>query len=95
MDNSRTFTVVVCGAVTGAAFAFLFFTDRGRRLRRQIEPALDDFSHELSSLRSTAQKAASVATEGWQLLTDAIGETETRYAAGSRQPMPRHQSSPF
>ena len=33
----------------------------GRRLRRQIEPALEDFARELSGFRSTIQKAVGVA----------------------------------
>jgi hypothetical protein len=70
---------------------YLFFTDRGRELRRQIEPALDDIARELNSFRGTVQRAAGVASEGWKLLNDALGE--------GGQPPPRysgsHQTSPF
>src|SRR5437588_429418 len=41
MDN-RALAATVAGAVIGGAAGYLFFTDRGRALRRQIEPALDD-----------------------------------------------------
>jgi len=47
------------------------FTDRGRRLRRQFEPALEDFSRELMSFRTTVQKASGVASDGWKLLNEA------------------------
>jgi hypothetical protein len=71
---------------------YLFFTRQGRSLRRQIEPALDDLARELSQLRGTAHKVADVASEGWKLLTDTLGET-------GPQPPPRyptlHQTSPF
>jgi gas vesicle protein len=90
VDN-RAVTATVVGAVIGGVVGYLFFTDRGRSLRRQIEPALDDISRELHSFRATVQKAAGVANEGWKLLNDALGE-------GGHQP-PRypgtHQSSPF
>jgi hypothetical protein len=91
MNNSRAVAATVVGAVIGGVAGYLFFTDAGRAVRRQIEPALDDFSRELMSFRSTVQKAAGVANEGWKLLNDTLGE-------GGNQP-PRypgtHQTSPF
>ena len=66
MDN-RALAATVAGAVIGGAAGYLFFTDRGRALRRQIEPALDDIARELISFRATVQKAAGVANEGWKI----------------------------
>ena len=90
MDNSRAVAATVVGAVLGGLAGYLFFTDHGRTVRRQIEPALEDFSRELMSFRATVQKAAAVANEGWTLLNDALGESEQP----SRYTGPR-QSSPF
>jgi len=89
MDNSREMAVTLAGAAVGAAAAFLFFTERGRSLRRQIEPALDNLARELNSFRATVQKASGVASEGWKLLNEAIGEpgTSPRY--------PGRQTAPF
>ena len=90
MDNSRAITATVVGGVIGGVAGYLFFTDHGRYVRRQIEPALEDISRELNSFRITVQKAAGVATEGWQLLNDALGDRgqqTLRY--------PNHQTSPF
>jgi len=89
MDKSREMTVALVGAAVGAAAAYLFFTESGRRLRRQIEPALDSLSRELNSFRTTVQKANGVANEGWKLLNDALGEpgTSSRY--------PGRQTAPF
>jgi hypothetical protein len=92
MDNSRAVAATLVGAVIGGMAGYLFFTEHGRWLRRQLEPALEDFSRELMSFRSTVQKAAGVANEGWKLLNDALGE-------GGQPPPPRYaaprQSSPF
>jgi len=88
-DNSKAVAASVVGAVIGGMAGYLFFTEAGRRLRREIEPALDDIAHELNSFRSTVAKAAGVASEGWKLLNEAIGE-DTR----TRLPSP-HQTSPF
>jgi len=89
MNNSREIAATLVGAAIGGVAGYLFFTDRGRSVRRQIEPALDDFARELISFRSTVQKATGVASEGWKLLNDALGENE---------PAPKYpgrQSSPF
>jgi len=89
MGNSRAVTASIVGAVIGGVAGYLFFTNEGRRLRRQIEPALEDFARELNSFRSTLAKAAGVASESWKLLNDAMGEgqPQARYA-GARQTSP-------
>ena len=89
MNNSRELAATLVGAVIGGVAGYLFFTEHGRSVRRQIEPALEDFSRELMSFRTTVQKAAGVASEGWQLLNDALGDTETV------PKFPGRQTSPF
>jgi gas vesicle protein len=91
-EKSHAVMATIVGAIVGGVAGYLFFTDHGRSLRRQMEPALEDVARELNSFRATVQKAAGVANEGWRLLNDALGE------AGG-QPPPRypgtHQTSPF
>jgi len=89
MNNSRELAATLVGAVIGGIAGYLFFTDRGRSFRRQIEPALEDFSRELISFRTTVQKATGVASEGWKLVNDALGET------GPAPRFPGRQTSPF
>ena len=91
VDNSRVVVTAVVGAFIGGLAAYLFFTDEGRRVRRSIEPALDDIARELNSFRITVQKAAGVAGEGWKLLNDALGEQATP----PRRFPTAHQTSPF
>jgi hypothetical protein len=88
-DNSRAVAATIVGAVIGGFAGYLFFTDQGRRLRRSIEPALDDIARELIAFRSTVQKAVGVAHEGWKLLDEALGEgprPAQRYPAGQTSP---------
>ena len=89
MDNSRVIAATLVGAVVGGVAGYLFFTDHGRSVRRQIEPALEDFSRELTSFRATVQKATGMASEGWKMLNEALGESRpaARY--------PGRQTSPF
>lgn len=90
-DDSRAVAATVVGAVLGGLAGYLFFSDRGRALRRQIEPALDDIARELDSFRGTVTRAAGVAGEGWKMLNEALGESPTH---SSRYANP-HQTTPF
>ena len=89
-DNSRTIAATITGAVIGGVAGYFLFTEQGKAFRRQIEPALDDFTRELDSFRQTIQKAAGVAGQGWRLLNEAMdsGSQNTRYPT-------THQSAPF
>jgi hypothetical protein len=91
-DSSRAVAATIAGAVIGGMAGYLFFTDNGRRMRRSFEPALEDIARELNSFRGTVQKAAGVASEGWRLLNDAMGEGSD---AGARRFPTAHQTSPF
>jgi len=89
--EDKAVIATVVGAVIGGAAGYLFFTERGRQFRRPLEPALADLARELNSFRGTVQRAAGVASEGWKLLNDALGEGRT---SPSQFPG-AHQSSPF
>ena len=80
----------ITGAVLGGIAGYFFFTERGRELRRQLEPALDDCLRELNSFRVTVEKAVGVAHDGWKLLNEAMepGSQNTRYPS-------TNQTSPF
>jgi gas vesicle protein len=89
-DNSRAWAATITGAVIGGVAGYFFFTERGRALRKQLEPALDDFARELAGFSGTIVKAAGVANEGWKLLS----ETMESGSQSSRYPT-THQTSPF
>ena len=89
--GDRAMAAITAGAVLGAIIGYMFFTERGRAMRRQIEPALDDMARELSHFRATVQKAAGVANEGWKLINETLGDASTQ---SSRYANP-HQTSPF
>ena len=82
-DRSRVLAATMLGAVAGGALGYLYLTDSGRRLRIQIEPKLDDFMRELSSVRGTVEKARTAANEGWRSLSDIAGSggTHGRWSA--------------
>ncbi len=86
-DKSRAVAAMSAGAVLGALAGYMLFTEKGRAFRRQLEPALEDIVRELGHFRGTVTKAAGVASEGWKLLNDAMGEHDQPYQ-GPRQTSP-------
>ena len=82
MNKTRDVAATIGGAVIGGIAGYLFFTDRGRSLRRRIERAIEGAPRELSIFRDTLVEAAALADEGWKLLTGVPG-------AGAR-PLARH-----
>jgi hypothetical protein len=69
----------------------MFFTERGRAIRRQLEPAIEDMAQELMHFRRTLNKAVGVANEGWKVLNEAVGDSGSQSARYSSP----HQSTPF
>jgi gas vesicle protein len=74
--NERS--VVVLGAIVGAALGgmagYLFLTERGRQLRADLEPRLDDLLRDLGSLQNTVSRARDAAAEGFRVIGDVTGE---------------------
>lgn len=90
-ERQQVCAVTTIGAVVGAIASYLFFTERGSALRRQLLPALDEFEHELTQLRATVARTAGIASESWRALNDAIGEAPPPPGRS----MNPHQTIPF
>jgi hypothetical protein len=75
-ERSRVLMATFIGAVAGGVWGWLYLTDRGRRIRDQIEPKLDDFIGEISRVRGTVEKARTAADEGWRSLSDMAAGTQ-------------------
>ena len=89
MNDREIVAATLIGAAIGGIAGFLFFTDRGRSLRRQLEPTLDEFVRELNSFRGSVQRAADVAGDSWRLLTEMVREPAQpshRYPGGQTSP---------
>jgi hypothetical protein len=72
-ERSRVLLATVLGAVAGGVWGWLYLTEKGRAVRSQIEPKLDDFIRELHNVRGTVEKARTAADEGWRSLNDIAG----------------------
>ena len=69
-DQSRMVLGAAVGAACGAAAAYLFFTENGRRMRDRLEPAIDDFRREFTRFQSTIVKVGDLAGEGMRAVAD-------------------------
>jgi hypothetical protein len=72
-ERARVLLTTMIGAVAGGVWGWLYMTESGRRVRSQIEPKLDDFMRELTSVRGTVEKARMAANEGWRSLGEITG----------------------
>jgi hypothetical protein len=73
-ERARVALAALTGAGVGAVVGYLYLTDRGRQLREDLEPRLDDVIAEMRRLRSAFQKARLAAEEAWRALSALVGE---------------------
>jgi hypothetical protein len=87
-ENNRALVAAVVGAVAGGLASYMLFTKRGRALRRQLDPAIEDFAREIAQLRGTVNRAFRAGSEGWHVLNEAIGERGSGSHATPKQTHP-------
>ena len=62
------------GAVVGGAAGFLLLTERGRELREDLEPRLDDLAGEVQKLGSAFDRTRRAVEEGWRSFNQLVNE---------------------
>ena len=67
----------VIGAVAGGLIGCLYLTDRGRRVRGQIEPMVDTVIEELQQVGQTLDKARTAAVEGRRVVDEVLHATSS------------------
>ncbi len=65
-ERSAVFLGVVVGAALGGFAGFLLLTERGRRLRDELEPTVDGMYRSALAVRDTVERARAAAAEGWR-----------------------------
>ncbi len=65
--NERTAILLgaVAGALVGSACGYLFLTERGRQLREDLGPELNDLLSELKQAGGTARRATAAVAEAF------------------------------
>jgi len=62
-DRAAIWLGALAGAVVGGALGYLYLTDRGREMREDVEPALNDLLRELGKAWETAEQARATISE--------------------------------
>ena len=62
----------VMGAAVGGMVGWLYLTERGRRVRVQLEPFFDSIIDEIHQTQQTVDKARLAANEGRRALDDVL-----------------------
>jgi hypothetical protein len=73
-DSNRIAFTILAGAVIGGFAGFLLFTDRGRRLRMELQPRLDDVAREMRGIQELAVQLRATANESWRQLESFVAE---------------------
>ena len=58
------------GALAGIAASYLFFTERGRVIRDQLEPRVDELRQEFQKFQRTIEKVGDMASEGMRVVQE-------------------------
>ena len=77
-ERSRVLLSSLLGAAVGGVVGYLYLTETGRKVRKQIEPSLDAIVKELQRARDTGAKVREVVQEGQRTLNDLVGEDRER-----------------
>ena len=77
-ERSRVLLSSLLGAAVGGVVGYLYLTETGRKVRKQIEPSLDAIVNELQRARDTGAKVREVVQEGQRTLNDLVGEDRER-----------------
>lgn len=91
-DRAKVFLGALLGAAVGGAAGFLFLTERGRAVRAEVGPRLDDLLHEARRLQGSVRSLRESAKEGWGTVRDFAADlTEDAAAWAEHGPeVPHH-----
>jgi gas vesicle protein len=65
-DRGRIAMAIGLGALVGGVAGYLLLTERGRQMRDELEPRLNDVLGEVDKLRQTFESTRSAVSEGWR-----------------------------
>ena len=65
-DRGRIALAIGLGALAGGVAGYLLLTERGRQMRDELEPRLNDVLGEVEKLRQTFESTRTAVSEGWR-----------------------------
>ena len=65
-DRGRIALAIGIGALVGGVAGYFLLTERGRQMRDELEPRLNDVLGEVEKLRQTFESTRTAVSEGWR-----------------------------
>ena len=65
-DRGRIAIAIGLGALVGGVAGYFLLTERGRQMRDELEPRLNDVLGEVEKLRTTFESTRTAVSEGWR-----------------------------
>jgi hypothetical protein len=65
-DRGRIAMAIGLGALVGGVAGYFLLTERGRQMRDELEPRLNDVLGEIDKLRTTFESTRTAVSEGWR-----------------------------
>jgi gas vesicle protein len=88
-DRGRIALAIGLGALVGGVAGYLLLTERGRQMRDELEPRLNDVLGEVDKLRQTFESTRSAVSDGWrsfnQLMEQQKQAAESTAQSAARQ----------
>jgi len=75
-ERTQVFMATALGAAVGGMVGWLYLTERGRRVRVQLEPFLDNIVDEIHQTQQVVDKARFAVNEGRRALDDVLRPSE-------------------
>jgi gas vesicle protein len=82
-DRGRIALAIGLGALVGGVAGYLLLTERGRQMRDELEPRLNDVLGEVDKLRQTFESTRTAVAEGWRSFNQLMEQQKSSAAARS------------
>jgi hypothetical protein len=76
-DGSKVVLAAVVGAALGGLAGYLFLTERGRQLRRDVDLRLGAFADDLASLQATVARVGAATENGARIVRSVAEDWRT------------------
>lgn len=73
-DRGRIALSIGLGALLGGVAGFLVFTRRGREIREELAPKLDELMNEVDNLRTTFDRARIAVADGMKTFNQLVAD---------------------
>jgi gas vesicle protein len=84
-DRGRIAIAIGIGALVGGVAGYLLLTERGRQMRDELEPRLNDVMGEIDKLRQTFESTRSAVAEGWRSFNQLMEQQKSSAQSAAHQ----------